>query len=260
MGTAVYSDPLLYDVAFGYRDVPAECEFLCEMARTHGCGVGPFLELASGPAAHAREMARRGLRAAALDLSLEMTEYAAAAAAAEGLELRAVAADMRDFDLGEQFHFAATLLDSTAHLTRNEDFVAHLEAVARHLVPGGIHVLEMSHPREQFVAGPKPTSAWTEERDGLRVETAWRQPTDEFDPITQIDRVTVQLRAYGKDGLQGRIDDTVLQRRYTHQTVRALLEQSRVKPLAWYGDLNAQIPFDNRPEAWRMVIVLGRDA
>ena len=59
--------------------------------------VGSVLELAAGPAEHARELARRGLRATALDWSAAMCGYAAGQAKAAGVPLDVVEADMRDF-------------------------------------------------------------------------------------------------------------------------------------------------------------------
>src|SRR6516225_5648786 len=74
--SGIYDDPELYQLACAYRDIPAEVDALLAWAGRHlrepGAGPGSALELAAGPADHARELARRGLLATALDISPAM--------------------------------------------------------------------------------------------------------------------------------------------------------------------------------------------
>ena len=50
-----------YDVTFGFRDIPAECNTLAGLVLKHaGHPVAAMLELAAGPPRHASEFARRG--------------------------------------------------------------------------------------------------------------------------------------------------------------------------------------------------------
>src|ERR1051326_8765070 len=65
--SGIYDDPELYQLACAYRDIPAEADALLDWAGRHYSGTqeapGSVLELAAGPADHARELARRGLSA-----------------------------------------------------------------------------------------------------------------------------------------------------------------------------------------------------
>src|SRR6202161_3510777 len=117
--SGIYDEPELYELACAYRDIPAEItaiEAWC--ARHHEGPVGTVLELAAGPAEHARELARRGLRATALDRSPAMCSYAAGPAKAAGVALGVVEADMRDFLIAGPdgtpvlFDLAITMLNS----------------------------------------------------------------------------------------------------------------------------------------------------
>src|SRR6185437_2679519 len=99
------------------------------------------LELAAGPAEHAREFARRGVAATALDLSPAMCAYARERG--KGLPLEVVQADMRAFALGRRFDLVITMLDSTAHLMTLDDLVAYLGRVRDHIAGGGLAVIEM---------------------------------------------------------------------------------------------------------------------
>ena len=103
----VYSLAHCYDVAFNFRDIGAECDALTQLAQRHGNGPPrTVLELAAGPARHAREWARRGMAATALDSSATMYEYALTCATRDGVALRAEVADMVDFSLGTRFDLA----------------------------------------------------------------------------------------------------------------------------------------------------------
>src|SRR5579863_5202568 len=81
--SGIYDEPELYELACAYRDIPAEVTALLAWCATYftgtageaGTRVSSALELAAGPAEHARELARRGLRTTTLDLSPAMCAY-----------------------------------------------------------------------------------------------------------------------------------------------------------------------------------------
>src|SRR3954453_12736893 len=80
----LYREPRLYELAFSYRDIVAEVDAIESWCRTRP---GRVLELAAGPAAHGRELARRGSSVTALDLSRTMCAYAVRRARADRLAL-----------------------------------------------------------------------------------------------------------------------------------------------------------------------------
>src|SRR5579864_9646199 len=87
----IYDEPEFYEAACAYRDVPAEVDALLRWsAKHHGPDSGltrSVLELAAGPAEHARTLARRGLAATALDLNPAMCARARELAEAAGAPL-----------------------------------------------------------------------------------------------------------------------------------------------------------------------------
>lgn len=255
----VYDQARLYDVAFSFRDIGAECDALTTLVQRHlGHAPRSVLELAAGPARHAREFSRRGLRATALDLFPAMVDYALARAREDGVLLDTVVADMTDFDLPDRYDLALLAMDSASHLLDNDAVLRHLAAVARHLAPGGLYVLEMHHPRDAFGIASSTTTDWTCEVDGLKVTTRWGQPGDAFDPILQQDRVSVQVDWEGPEG-RGRLEETVTQRRFTANEWDALVRASDAfETVERLGSLVPAVPFDNQKAAWRMVSVLTR--
>ena len=110
--------------------------------RTTTGPVGSVLELAAGPAEHARELARRGLRATALDRSPAMCGYAAARAKAAGVELawsrRTCATSPSPAPTATRCSSTSpiTMLNSACHLFTLDDLVRHLAAVRAQLAAG----------------------------------------------------------------------------------------------------------------------------
>jgi SAM-dependent methyltransferase len=253
----VYSAAHFYDVAFNFRDIGAECDVLAALAQRHGNGAPrTVLELAAGPARHAREWARRGTAATALDSSAAMCEYALECAARDGLSLQVVVADMVDFSLGQRFDLTVMPMDSSSYLLDNAAALKHLDSVARHLVDGGLYVLEMTHPRTAFGVGASTGTDWISEADGIRVHTCWGAVGDAFDPITQIDEVTVTMAWSGHAG-EGRLQERARQRRFTANEVDALVRASgQFEIVEWLGSLARATAFSNDPAAVFMVPVL----
>lgn len=261
---SVYDEPLLYDIAFSYRDFPAEVDALVAWyARVSGAGRPPasFLELAAGPADHAIEMALRGAAVTALDRAPAMCSYAAQKADLLGAPIEVACADMIDFALPRRFELAALMINSIAHLHELDDLVRHLRAVARHLEAGGVYVLEAQHPADFVGRGARPAGAlqpWTVERYGLEVRTRWGTQDDPYDPIRQIFEARVELRVRGPEG-EEILRETVPMRDWTRTEIEAAIRMSGAFELAEiHGALAADAPFDRSPESWRMVLVLRR--
>src|SRR6266540_3485549 len=134
---------------------------------------GPILELGCGTG-----------RLLGVDGSAEMLTVARARLERDGLAQRVALhhADMRSFSLNERFPFAFVALDSFGLLARRSDQHAALVQAARHLLPGGLLVIDVANgnlrggePRDELMlqhSGPEPTtgrplSKWTARRNDL---------------------------------------------------------------------------------------------
>jgi len=255
----IYEQARAYDVAFSFRDYAKECDFLLELARRYGRHeASRFLELAAGPANHAREMARRGLDTVALDRSPGMAAYGRARATSEGVSLEYVEADMEDFALARDFDLAACMIVSWSYLLDNAAVLAHLDRVAEHLADGGVYVVELSHPRDLLTTRRSTGNVWTQERDGVRVSTRWGLPDDPFDPVTQVRRVTVEIDVEDEHGTRS-WRDVAPQREFGPNEVQALVAANgRFEIAALLGALDADQPLDDDEASWRMIPVLRR--
>jgi SAM-dependent methyltransferase len=279
--SGIYDEPELYELACAYRDVPPEATALQAWCATHftgGAGVRSVLELAAGPAEHARELARRGLRATALDWSAAMCSYAASQAEAAGVALDVVQADMRDFRLagpdGTQVRFdaAVTMLNSVCHLFTLDDLVRHLSAVRAHLVQGGLYIVELAHPADFFASVPRTSSEWTVDTAGVQVDVRWGGRSDRIDPLTQVTNEHMTITATSKDGTIRTVSDVVPNRFWTLTEFTAAIAlanagagsaprpddaSGRFDLVATYGDFDETTALD-APTAWRMILILRR--
>lgn len=252
-----YAQPRWYDVAFGYRDVGAECDFLlAEAARHLGRAPASAAELGAGPANHAVELARRGLDVQALDIEPAMVAYGLEKAARAGVAIDYREGDLARFALARPVDLALLLLNTAGCLLTQDEFVACLRAAAGALVPGGVLVVELPHPRDVFLR--EPGEGWEVERDGLRVRVAWGAEGDRFDPVTQVAEVTTTLTAW-EGGKRRVVRDRALQRHYTAPEVAALARISgALVPAAWHGALEEGVEPGDEDRAWRLVAVLQR--
>ena len=263
--TGIYDEPELYQLACAYRDVSTEADALlawCAMHYQGGGAVESVLELAAGPAEHARELASRGLRATALDRSPAMCAYAAAQAKPAGLDLDVVEADMRDFRIGARFDLAITMLNSACHLFTLDDLVPHLTAVAAHLVTGGLYIVELAHPADFFAPVPRTSSEWTIESGGMQAQVHWGGRQDKIDPLTQVTAEHMTITATAADGTIRTVSDVVPNRFWTltEFTAAVRLANSAGAGLtlaATYGDFDTATSLD-APSAWRMILILRR--
>jgi SAM-dependent methyltransferase len=259
----IYDEPEFYEAACAYRDVPSEVDALLRwFDALRGPQAGPLrsvLELAAGPAEHARELAGRGVEATALDLSPAMCARASDLAAAAGVGLTVVRADMRDFSLGRRFDLAITMLNSLCHLMTLDDLLAHLACVARHLSPGRLYIAELAHPADFFSAERRTSSEWSSEVNGGTVSVRWGGGKDEIDPVTQITREHVSVTYRRRGGAVRTVTDIVPNRFWTATELTAALRLAGGFALvASYGDFEADAPVD-ATDAWRMILVLRRE-
>lgn len=278
-----YRNARAYDIAFGDRDFQDECNFLQWCLDNFGFQIDDlrlqdefnrqspivnrqsFLELACGPARHAREFSRRGWRAVGLDLSPDMLEYACEGASRDGVLIETVAEDMTDFTLREPVALAANLMESLSHLVTNEQVVNHLRAVSRNLLPGGIFVIEMAHP-DTIWRDSLPNVWLSRSTDNelfknepyIEVDVLFGSADDPYDWITQQWLVTTRLTIREAGQPERVVEHHHPHRWYLAQELKALIDLSGAFSQAWwFGSMVVPPPaLDNSEASDRMIVVL----
>lgn len=259
---ADFGDAALYDAAFGYRDYAAERDFLLACARRFGSReVRRVLAWSGGPGRHARAFADAGIGCVSTDPSEAMIAYAREQARSRGAELTFTRAALDErpavsgvFDLSFVPLSAIHALITPAAIER------HLAVAAELLRPGGVHVIEATHPGDLLPTGVNHTE-WTEVRGDTTVEARFRMHVDR---VTAERVVPVTLEVSRSTGSNGRKSGGPRLRQEDRWFIpdlpgfRAIVERSPDLALAAaLGDFNVDVPFEH-PAAWRLILVLAR--
>jgi SAM-dependent methyltransferase len=175
-----------YDSVYALLRSPSgDMEFYRRLARESG---GPVLELGCGTGRVLLPIAGDGIACTGLDPSEAMLE--ALRRKRPPRNLRLVSGRMQDFDLApDRFTLIFSAFRAFQHLLNVEDQLACLNAVRRHLVPGGLFAFDVFAPKlERIALREEPEfeeARWKEgETEIVRFTTVRR------DPATQVSEIT----------------------------------------------------------------------
>ena len=171
----LYDSPKYYEIAFSFRDIPAEVDLFEEcFKRFSQIPVKSVLELGCGNSPHMEELIKRGYHYAGLDISRAMLEYSRTKALSIGAEADLIPGDMVDFTLDTSVDFAYVLLGSL-FVKSTSELVGHFNSLARALKKGGLYLLDWCIQYETpFEA--EGGDSWEMERNGIKVKTtvSWK--------------------------------------------------------------------------------------
>ena len=181
----LYENPDLYDALLPASD--NQLNFYVTLAQR---GAGGVLELACGSGQLIVPIAAINSPAVGLDNSAQMLTGARRRARAAAARVEFVEADMREFELGQQFSLIFIARNSLLHLSEQHEFAAMFGAVRRHLLPDGVFAFDIFNPdlsmssrpgTERFPVMRKASQLYGE----LTVEA-----TSDYDAVSQVNRAT----------------------------------------------------------------------
>ena len=115
------------------REILPEVQSACDLA----CGTGTT----------AIELACRGIKVFAVDLSPTMCRLARSKARSAGAHMVVIRGDMRTFSLPERVDLVTCEYDAVNHLPHKSDLARTARAVARALRPGGYFYFDVNNRR-----------------------------------------------------------------------------------------------------------------
>jgi len=201
----LYDSPKYYEIAFSFRDIPAEVDvFERCFQRFSQIPVRSVLELGCGNSPHMEELIKRGYQYSGLDLSKAMLEYSRERALHIGAEENLIHGDMIDFSLETMVDFVFVLLGSL-YAKSTSELMTHFSSVAQILKKGGLYLLDWCiqyDPPWESEGG----DSWEMERDGIKVKTriSWKainrvEQTFEETIILEVNDHGKNLNIVGKD-------------------------------------------------------------
>jgi SAM-dependent methyltransferase len=207
-------------------------------------GVEPgamILDLPCGVGRHSLELARRGFRVTGVDRTAAYLQIARDRAAAAGLDLELIQADMREFVRPEAFDAALNLFTSFGYFDNPAEDRRVAENLCRSLKPGGVLVMEMMG--KEVLARIFAPRDWQELPDG----SFYLQERQVARDWTWMENRWILVRPDGR-----RYEYAVSHRIYDGAGLRALLLDVGFAEIALYGDLAGE-PYDTK--AKRLVAV-----
>lgn len=251
--STVYSLAEAYDLAFSYRNITHEVDFLLSIYEDTICPEFPkgrlaLIELASGPARHAMDFARRGWRAVGMDLSPEMCRYGKLVCEKAGVSVSYICDDIINFRAFGEFNLAIMMLDSVCHIRRKRDLERHLKSVAQSLTPQGVYIVEASFDQDQR----KTTkSEWTVESDNSILDVVWKD-------LRRVgyDCYITEFKLFGRVmGSKIDIFDTFVRRAWRREDIENAIKNSQVFDIhKIYHDFSKDGSGAGHP--WRNIFVL----
>jgi SAM-dependent methyltransferase len=127
----------LYDALYSWKNYPAEVDRLHAIVGERMPDAKTLLDVACGTGVH-MELLRRWYQVEGVDVEPDMLEVAATRLPGVALHV----GDMRTFDLGRQFDVVACLFSSVGYMLTIEDLGEAIANMGRHLVRGGLMIVE----------------------------------------------------------------------------------------------------------------------
>ena len=269
---AALDEVALYDAAFGYRGYVADRDFLFTCARRFGSReVRRVLCWASGPARHLWAFGDCGIEAFGVEPSDAMLAYSRGIAGkhpSSSTEVRFVKAglDERPVGLGAPMDLSFVPLSAIHLLPGAAAIEAHLRFAAELLQPGGLHVIEATHPSDLTPSGAHHTE-WTEVRGDSVIDARFRMHLEKTTAEDGGQSVPVTLDVVCSHGARKGSAAPRGQQRLRQEDRWFIPDLAGWKQIiarvpgleiaAALGDFNVGVPFEHT-SAWRLILVLKR--
>jgi SAM-dependent methyltransferase len=127
----------LYDDMYAFKDYAGEANYLVEVIRRRNPAARSLLDVACGTGRHLEHL-RREFEVEGLDVNPRFLEIARHRL--PGVTLHE--GDMTDFDLGHTFDVVTVLFGSITFARTVQAMERSIEALARHITPGGLLLVE----------------------------------------------------------------------------------------------------------------------
>lgn len=184
----LYDSPKYYEIAFSFRDIPAEVDVFEEcFKRFSGIPVKSVLELGCGNSPHMEELIKRGYLYSGLDLSKAMLSYSKEKASRIGAEVDLIQGNMINFSLDKLVDFVYITLGSL-YAKNTSELIKHFNSVATVLKKGGLYLLDWC---VQFTLPSGGGETWEIKKEGIRVKST--VSSKDINLVEQIFEETVAL-------------------------------------------------------------------
>jgi SAM-dependent methyltransferase len=252
----LYDYPQYYDIAFSFRNYPAEARFLRScIDRFSKVPVHRVLELGCGTAPHAGELANAGFEYVGLDLNPTMLDFAAQKWRHFGPRVQLVEGNMNQFALAEPVQFAFVMLGSL-YANSFHELASHFDSLARAISPGGLYFLDwcvqFTEPFTRMM-----TDAYTCCDRGIAVESTFTTSIVDMAHQMYEEVWTVKIDDHGKRKVLQMIERN--RAIYPQEFLLFVQERTDFEFIGWWYDWDLDKPIvDGLVEVTRPIVLLRR--
>jgi ubiquinone/menaquinone biosynthesis C-methylase UbiE len=250
----------LIDAAFGYRDYASERDFLLACARHFGTRAPRrVLAWACGTGRHLSAFADVGVVGVGVDASETLLAYGRRLVGQRSADpsITFERAHLDEHPALEKVDLSFVLLSSIHQLLTPEAIESHLRQAARLLHPGGLHVIEATHPQD-LIGQKSSGTEWTEVRGDRVVDARFRMHLSRMSP-SHVVPVTLEVVCSTRSRTRSDERQSMVQESQWfvpdvnewQAIAGAVPELSLVAQL---GDFHVDVPLQH-PAAWRLILV-----
>ena len=216
----MYRHPKYYEIAFSYRDIPAEVDFVeTVIGRYSRIPVKTILEMASGNSPHMAELCKRGYAYVGLERSYVMIDYSREKIRVEQLAAKILKGDMIDFDLAAPVECAAVFLGSF-YIASDDDLSKHLQSAAKVVTAGGLYILDAA---VSYFPEDMKTQTWRESQSGIDIDVTYEPRWKDLDRRLMEATITLDIVDRGRTS---QICHREIRRMYSLHEFRAGLHEN----------------------------------
>ena len=245
-----YAD--VYDAIYRSKDYEGEADLIERLLARHGvarpCRV---VDIGCGTGKHAFALARRGYEVTGIDRSPFMLAHAGTALSAEqnkGHKVpRFVAADARQFQLGERFTVALMMFTVLGYQHDDADLSSALSSVRAHLEPQGFFLFDVWNGLAVHAQGPERRTSTANDGASRVIRTS----STRVEPDKRLCHVHFEIsRTEGDQGAKSWSEDHTL-RYFVPSELQSMLKAQHFELLALLRFPDGDKPPDER--AWNMI-------
>jgi SAM-dependent methyltransferase len=251
--SGVYDNPKYYEIAFSFRDIPAEADVFEECFKRFSLiPVKSVLELGCGNSPHMEELIKRGYQYNGLDLSKAMLEYSREKVLRIGAEVNLIHGDMVDFSLETRVDFVCVLLGSL-FVRSTSQLTSHFNSVAKVLKKGGLYLLDWCI---QFDPLTESGDSWEIEREGIKVKTTilWKA----VNRVEQTVEETITLEVNDHGGKQCIVGKEIKRAIYPQEFLCFVSGLKHFEFVGWWNNWDLGQPLKQADKIGRPIALVRR--
>ena len=216
----MYEDfALVYDRFMDETPYEEWCQFVVGRLKQDQITDGILLDLGCGTGSMTELLAKQGYDMIGVDLSDSMLDIAMEKRAQSGHNILYLQQDMREFELYGTVRAVICLCDSLNYLLEEDDLLTTFKLVNNYLDPNGLFIFDFNTVYKYETVIGDSTIAENREDCGFIWENY-------YDPEEEINEYDLTIFVKQQKDLFRKFTETHLQRGYTLETMKRLVEQS----------------------------------